>query len=156
VESHHRVKYSIDPIYPETPWWHHAPTVNEKRRGIMDQLIGYNSESNAFVEAVYGIHYWIETRAPSKQALLRKTPWDWRARVCLEAPVIVMSRRDTSGVGTDRDKGTTPRIEYLNETSAEAEIEAFTRKWTLNAQQAKWCFTALEEISPVEVDHEKV
>jgi hypothetical protein len=114
----------------------------------MTQLIGYNSEGNAFVEAAFGVRYWVETRAPSVQVLLRKAKWDWNGKVILTAPVIVLSRRTYAGVGTERSKDTTPRVDYLNEHSTEAEIEAFARQYKLDAQQSKWCFAALEELSP--------
>jgi len=106
----------------------------------MTQLIGHNSEGNSFIEPVVGVRYWVETLAPSKQVLMRKAPsFLGKGAVILTAPVVILTRTPYG----------TPKVEYLNEDSTEKEIEAFTRKYTLDTQQSKWCFAALEELSPV-------
>lgn len=104
------------------------------------QLFGCNDESSAYREPIAGIRYWVETKAPSKQVLMRYAPYMFRARAVLEAPVIILLT----------DKRNHVSCEYLNASSSEEEIEAFTRRFELTEQQNKWCFTALEEISPVE------
>lgn len=105
----------------------------------MKQLLGHTSEEAAFSDAS-AIRYWVETRSPSKQALLRKGLWDPRGRVVLEAPVIVLIHESHI------------QARYLNEMNTEAEIEEFTRKYELDEQQRKWCFAALEEIAPVDLE----
>jgi len=106
-----------------------------------NQLIGYASEGDSFVEPIVGVRYWIETRSPSKQVLMRKAPTLFGKGVVILTAAVIVLLRNSQGA---------PEAEYLNEDSTEREIEAFARKYTLNKQQSKWCFLALEEISPVE------
>lgn len=105
----------------------------------MKQLFGHTSAEKAYTDGT-GVHYWVETRAPSKQALMRSALWNPRGRTILEAPVIVMIHDYHV------------QVRYLNEMSTEAEIEEFTRKYELDEQQRKWCFAALEEIAPVDLE----
>lgn len=109
----------------------------------MTQLTGHTSEATAYASEGNGIRYWVETKSPSKQVLKRKALWDYEGRDVLTAPVIVLIHADGH-----------VQARYLNELSTEAEIEKFSRQYELTEQQSKWCFAALEEIAPAEVDHD--
>lgn len=105
----------------------------------MKQLLGHFSEESAYHDSS-AVRYWVETKSDSKQALYRKGLWEFKGRIVLEAPVIVLIHEGHI------------QARYLNELSTEAEIEDFTRKYELDEQQRKWCFTALEEIAPVDLE----
>lgn len=106
----------------------------------MKQLLGHTSEGTAYSDPNSTVRYWVETKSPSKQVLYRKALWDARGKEILTAPVIVLIH----------DWHIQAR--YLNEMNTENEIEAFAINYELDEQQRKWCFAALEEIAPVELE----